>query len=476
MTSGAGWTVLLLFILLSAGCASRGTETLLAGLGAEAVPIHFGPGDYEPLLQASTNARFILLGESTHGTHEFYEERARLTRELILRRGFNAVVLEANWSDAEALDRFIAGGDDASTAEGALAVFGRFPAWMWRNRELASFLEWLREHNESVNPEERVRLYGMDLYAIDDSLEAVPRLLERVDPAIAQRARERYRCLERFSDDLAAYGSAVASGRTRSCEELVEQQFEELLDLQKRSSSSEISIDLLFSIEQHARVVRNGERYYREAARGRVSSWNIRDRHMIEVLHALDRRDDQAGAILRVAVWAHNSHIGDARATDMSRRRGEWNIGQLIRETRPGESFLVGFSTSRGTVYAASRWGGEGRVRRLNEPLRGSVSWLLDQLETPALLLMMSDPEVATLLERPRPMRAIGVIYLPEQEYTAHYMQTHLAEQFDALVHIEETRALQPLQKGRAGVQESRRSSSYEGSPWRTLRSGSARR
>src|SRR3954469_21483151 len=317
-----------------------------AGLRTSVQPLSGASDDYDNLLELIGDARIVLLGEATHGSHEFYRERAEISRRLIKEKGFAAVAVEADWPDAYRVNRWVRGVGDDHTELEALGGFGRFPRWMWRNRDVLDFVEWLRRHNDLQDPEERVGFYGLDLYSLFSSIEAVIGFLDRVDPEAAQRARYRYSCFEDFGEDTQAYGYAAEFGLSQSCEDDALQQ---LLDLQRQAADpsrrdGEIPQDEFFFAEQNARLVKNAEEYYRTMFRGRISSWNLRDRHMAETLEALLAHLDQQGRTGKGVVWEHNSHIGDARAPSMG-DSGEWNVGQLSREGFGEDAFLVGFTT-----------------------------------------------------------------------------------------------------------------------------------
>jgi erythromycin esterase-like protein len=385
----------------------------------------------EKLLDAiGADARLVLLGEASHGTHEFYRIRGELTQALIRERGFTHVAVEADWPDAYRANRWVRGVSDERGPEAALADFTRFPRWMWRNTELVAFLRWLRAHNAARREEERCGFYGLDLYSLHRSIEHVLAYLDKVDPDAAARARERYSCLEAFDEDPQAYGWASTLGMSKSCEDEVTAQ---LLDMLRLKDSEEH-----FAAEQNARLVANAETYYRAMFGKRVNSWNVRDRHMMETLQALL---DHAGPHSRAVVWAHNSHLGDARATEMS-ARGELNLGQLVRERFGEQAWLVGFTTHTGSVTAARDWGEPAERRRVRPSLEGSWERLFhDTGQQRFLLVLRQEP-----LEGDRLERAIGVIYRPESERFSHYFGARLAKQFDALIHVDETTALQPLE------------------------------
>jgi erythromycin esterase-like protein len=421
----------------------------LNALRARLHPLDGHGPDYDPLLRRIGDARIVLLGEASHGTHDFYHERATITRRLIEEKGFSLVVVEADWPDAYRVNRFVRGVGEDESAAAALGDFRRFPTWMWRNVDVLTFVDWLREYNASLrDPGRGVGFYGMDLYSLSASVEAVIRFLDRVDPEAARRARYRYSCFGDLGEDPQAYGYAAEIGVTQSCEDEAVQQ---LVELRERAAAAagrgEVPHDELFFAEQNARLVRNAEEYYRSMFRGRVSSWNLRDRHMAETVDALLRHFSGNGEPARIVVWAHNSHLGDARATEMG-RGGELNVGQLVRERHGDQAVLVGFTTYAGTVTAASDWDEPARNRRVRPALEGSWEELLHRLKTPRFLLDLHDP--AELLLESRLERAIGVVYRPETERISHYFHAELADQFDAVVHVDVSTALEPLEPGNA--------------------------
>ncbi|RYD75847.1 MAG: erythromycin esterase family protein, partial [Verrucomicrobiaceae bacterium] len=291
-----------------------------------------GGSEYDALVDAAGDAQFVLIGEASHGTHEFYATRAELTRRLIEEKGFRAVVCEADWPDSFRVHRYITGRSDDRNANDALSDFRRFPCWMWRNTVVLEFVEWLRDwnkqHKGSAIP---AGFYGMDLYSLHGSIEAVLEYLDKVDPQAAQRARYRYSCFEHFSQEPQRYGLATEIRGEEPCDDEV---IAQLIELQRRSSElmhrdGRVAEEEFFSAEQNARLVKNAERYYRSMYKGRDESWNLRDTHMFETLNELVSHLDDGKA--KVVVWAHNSHLGNARATEMS-ERGELNVGQLVKD------------------------------------------------------------------------------------------------------------------------------------------------
>lgn len=418
-------------------------------------PLHGAWDDFDPLLDLVGDARFVLIGESSHGTHDFYRIRAELTKRLVLERGFTAVAVEGDWPDAYRVNRWVRGQSSELDAIDALDEFRRFPAWMWRNADVLDFIGWLREHDEGVaEPHQRVGFYGLDLYSLYDSMQEVLDYLDQYDPQAAQRARERYSCFDQFGEDPQAYGMVAGLGMSRSCENEVVSQLVELR--RKRATYLErngfVANDEFFFAEQNARVVHSAERYYRSMFRGRISSWNLRDIHMADTLDALAGHLGRSGPGAKIVVWAHNSHVGDARATEMG-DAGELNIGQLARERHPGETVLIGFSTFEGSVTAASNWGDPAERKRVRPGLAGSYERLFHDVAVPRFSLLTR--ELGPLTERlraPRLQRAIGVIYRPDTERQSHYFDCRLPDQFDAVIHLDVTRAVEPLERSAAWV------------------------
>jgi erythromycin esterase-like protein len=396
--------------------------------------------------------RFVLIGEASHGTYEFYATRAELTKRLIEEKGFTAVVAEADWPDAYRVNRYVRGFDDDRNPAEALEGFKRFPQWMWRNEVVVEFARWLREFNARRSEGGlKCGFYGMDLYSMGASMQSVLEYLDKVDPEAAGRARYRYSCLEDFAEDPQVYGYAAGFGLSKDCEKRVVQQ---LVELQERRSTyarrdGRLAEDEYFVAEQNARLVRNAEEYYRQMFGGRVSTWNLRDGHMVETLEALTNYlDARHGAgTTKVVVWAHNSHLGDARATEMG-ETGEVNVGSLCRERWQGEVFNIGFSTYGGTVTAADDWDSPARRKRVNPGMPGSYEEAFHEVGYDFVLpLREVTGEVSVELRRARLQRAIGVIYRPQTERVSHYFDARLAAQFDAMIHLDETRALEPLEQ-----------------------------
>ncbi len=411
-------------------------------------PLIGSSADYDHLLDFIGDARFVLLGEASHGTHEFYRERAQITKRLIREKGFDAIVVEADWPDAYRVNRYVQGENADSDAVEALSGFRRFPAWMWRNADVLDFVGWLRTHNDSLEPERRVGFYGLDLYSMYSSIEAVLTYLDKVDPAGARRARHRYACFEHFGQDAQAYGYAAGFGLSHTCESEVVAQ---LIDLQQRAiayvrTDGGVTAERFFNAQQNAHVVKDAEQYYRTMFRGQVSSWNLRDQHMTETLENLVEHLDLEHHPSKVVVWAHNSHLGDARATQMG-RSGEWNVGQLVRQKYGKACRLIGFSTYSGTVTAASSWDSPAEKKQVRPARADSYEGLFHQVGIPAFALTLEPgTHVTGGLSEPMLERAIGVIYLPESELASHYFQARLSDQFDAIIHFDQTRAVEPLE------------------------------
>ena len=415
---------------------------------SRAVPLDERVPNYDALIDAVKRARIVLIGEASHGTHEFYRERAFITERLIAEAGFSALAVEADWRDAYRVNRYVRGASADADATQALTDFARFPTWMWRNLDVVEFVVWLRAHNETQPPDQRTGFYGIDLYSLRTSTQAVLAYLSKIDPEAARIARSRYSCFDHFGDELNAYGYATESGWSASCEDEVTKQ---LIEMQRRradyaSRDGRVAGDDYFFAEQNARLVKNAEQYYRTMFRGRHESWNLRDRHMADTVGALLAFLSRSGDPARLVVWAHNSHLGDARATEMG-RAGELNVGQLLRERFGGEVVSIGFTTYSGTVTAASEWDGPAERKFVRPALADSYELLFHQTATPRFLLPLGDPDLARVLATPRFERAIGVIYRPDTERASHYFRAALATQFDYVLHFDQTRAVEPLER-----------------------------
>lgn len=395
--------------------------------------------DLEPMLQRIGAARVVLLGEATHGTSEFYRMRARISRELIERKGFSFVAIEGDWPDAARIDHYVRHRGYPSSE---WIAFARFPVWMWRNREVREFVDWLRAHNADVEAGKRVAFHGLDLYSLYSSIRSVLDYLDSVDPRTAQVARRRYGCLTPWQADPATYGHAALTGAYRTCEQEVISMLADLM--QKRRAYAENDGERFLDAVQNARLVASAERYYRTMYYGSRSSWNLRDSHMFETLKNLLNFH---GATSKAIIWAHNSHVGDSTATEMS-ARDEYNIGHLCRREFGEASYSIGFGTNKGTVAAASNWDEPMLVKSVLPALAGSYERLCHESGDAQFLLPLRELVPAALaagLMRPRLERAIGVIYRPETELQSHYFEAVLPRQFDEYIWFDETSAVTPL-------------------------------
>ncbi|MFT0168388.1 erythromycin esterase family protein [Paraburkholderia mimosarum] len=400
--------------------------------------------DYDVLLEMVRGRDLVLLGEATHGTAEFYRMRAEITLRLVTEHGFDTVAIEGDWPDAWRINRFVQG-EGADDATSALDDFERFPQWMWRNREVRDFIAALREINATRPQRQRVGVYGLDLYSLYRSADAVIHYLEDVDPGEAAMARERYAALDHVREPQ-AYGYAAALGARPAAHAGAVRQLLQLradeFDYLARDGTD--ALDAQFFAQQNAQVVVNAEAYYRGMFSSRLNTWNLRDAHMANTLFALADYRVRRGGSGKVVVWAHNSHLGDARATE-SRRRGEWNLGQIVRENAQHRALLVGFTTYTGHVSAASQWDGEVEQKWVRPALHGSWEHLFHTTGFDRFFLPMQD-ESSRTLDEPLLERAIGVLYLPRTERQSHYFEAELASQFDALFHLDETSAVEPLE------------------------------
>lgn len=423
---------------------------LLHQLRLDAHPLTGEDDDYDELLKLIGDSSIVLLGEATHGTHEFYHQRAKITKRLIQEKGFGAVAAEADWPDAYQINRFVRGEGFFADGVEALSGFERFPSWMWRNADVLDFIGWLRDHNEhAYQIDQQVGFYGLDLYSLHESIDEVIGYLETKDPAGAEKARHLYSCIDRYGRDPQNYGLMVSAGLGESCRNEVIEQLAHLRarEIDYLAANGHAGADEFFFAEQNARVVKNAEQYYRQMFVSDVSSWNQRDEHMMETLVKLLAHLQSHHHSAKVVVWAHNSHIGDARATDMA-RRGEWNLGQLVRQAFPTQSKLIGFTTHCGTVTAASGWHLPPECKEVRAGMNGSYEELFHQVGIPNFWLdLRRDSAAVRGLMEPWLERAIGVIYLPESERRNHYLHASLPKQFDAVLHFDHTRAVEPLER-----------------------------
>lgn len=412
------------------------------------VPLGAQDEDYDAVLEHIGDARFVMIGEASHGTHEFYQTRIKISQHLIKERGFMAIAIEGDWPDAYRVHRYLQGEGTIAHSEQSLDAFERFPTWMWRNTTLPPFLNWLRLCNDSLPAAKKVGFYGLDLYSLNSSMQAVIDFLNKIDPEAALRAKQRYACFDHLNQDPQMYGYLISAGIKKSCineavAQLVELQHSAFEYLHRDGIAVE---DEYFFATQNARLVKNAENYYRSMLEGRVSTWNIRDTHMAETLNVLaDHLETRFNRPAKIIIWAHNSHVGDSRATEMG-ERDEFNLGQLVREQYGIHAYSLGFSTYEGTVMAASDWGRPGEKKQVRPGLPGSYEELFHQLKYKNFFLnLLNNEKLEHYLNIPRLQRAIGVVYLPDTERFSHYFFTRLPYQFDGLIHFDKTSALQPL-------------------------------
>ncbi len=397
------------------------------------------PHRYDRLIDAAGNARIVLLGEASHGTHEFYRERALITRRLLEEKEFSFVAVEGDWPECYHVNQWVRGG--SGSAREVLSVFKVYPTWMWGNVDVLHFIEWLRRHNDAQESNQRkVGFYGLDLYSLFASMEAVIAYLETVDPEAANLARQRYACFEPFSGDKDLYAYSTALGIVEGCEAQAVEMLQELR--RRRETYLQLSSDdSYFYAVMSAAVARDGERYYRSMYAGQAPSWNLRDIHMTDTL---DRLLDHFGTDARAVVWAHNTHIGDFRATAGS--EGMVNVGQLVRERHPGESMAIGFGTYHGSVTASTAWGEAPRFMMVPPGMPGSYDNAFHRSHSHDFSLNLKplrERGEAGILNEWRGQRAIGVVYSPDSE-RGNYVPTRLADRYDAYIHIDRTRAVRP--------------------------------
>jgi erythromycin esterase-like protein len=448
---------LLMALLTLAGCGGSGGTApiappaqtssapppagMSAALSAAAVPIKFAAGDYEDIIAAIGDARFVLLGESTHGTHEYYRERSRISERLIRERGFNAILIEGDWSPTWRVNQYVRGLGTDRSAEQALGGYMRFPRWMWGNTDFRDLVERVRTYNLTQPAERRVGIYGMDVYDIFDAADAVVAYLRRADPAAAKRAERQYDCFDPYKGDTAAYGASTQRGG--SCKEEAAAAEAEVKRIPRPSGAAEAEAH--FGAQRAAASVVAGEEYFRVAYTGSMS-WNARDTRMAQNVEAAAQHlASLSGQPGKAVAWSHNSHTGDARATSAA-NRGELNLGQLMRQRHGSSAFLLGFLTHGGTVMAAPEWDQPGQVYTVRPALAESDAGLFHTLGIPNFsLLLRGNAELKTLLGEPRLQRAIGVIYAPRTERQSHYFEARLADQFDAALYFDQTRAVTPI-------------------------------
>ena len=417
------------------------SESLDAGLARIARPLH-SVRDLDPLIDAVGDARFVLLGEASHGTSEFYTWRMEISKRLIAEKGFSFIGVEGDWPDCYRVNRYSKRmPDSGANARDVLHAFERWPTWMWANSEVVDLIEWLRDFNRSRGEEQRVGFYGLDVYSLWDSMRAVNEYLERIDPTLAAAARRAYNCFEPYAEDVQEYARATALVPT-SCED---EAVGVLRALRANAASyREDGREGFFNAEQNALVAKNAELYYRTMIRGGPSSWNVRDTHMVETL---DRLIGHHGPNAKAIVWEHNTHVGDARFTDMA-RAGMVNVGQLVRQSHDRDGvLLVGFGTHRGTVIAGDEWGAPMERMRVPPARRDSFEEAMHTGPANDCLLLFdgSDNGGVGGLDEPIGHRAIGVVYDPDHERWGNYVPTIMPRRYDAFLFIDETRAVDPL-------------------------------
>ena len=423
----------------------RGTANVLDAIRAAAERTDGTDRDFDGLVEAIGERPFVLLGEATHGTREFYRMRADITRRLIIERGFDAVAVEADWPDAYRLNRYVRGDLGTTSLLEAFSDFRRFPTWMWRNEEVSRFIAWLHGHNAGQTDATAVGFYGLDMYSMYRSAQEVIAYLEQVDHDQANIARSQYAALDHVGDPQ-RYGYEAALGLRPDCRQAVHERLIELLHRAPEylAYDGRAAADAQFFAERNAHVVLSAEAYYREMFGAHAESWNLRDDHMTQTLFALRKHLRAQGRQGRIVVWAHNSHLGDARATQMA-QAGECNVGQLVRQNAGTEqALLVGFTTYAGTVTAAYEWDGPAERRTINAARADSYEALFHRTRLDRFYLPLHGA-AAPALEAPLLERAIGVLYRPQTEFASHYFQACLPAQFDAVFHLDETEAVDPI-------------------------------
>lgn len=423
-------------------------HTLLTLLNKEAIPCDLENKQfYEKLSNMIGDARIVLMGEATHGTSEFYQARMELSLYLIQQFGFHAIAIEGDWTSVFSANCYIQGKESSVSAEKALEQFKRFPEWMWRNKLMSEFLKKLRQYNDLLSDKLKISIYGLDLYCLTESLDAVIHYLKKHYPKEAEKAIERYACFDHVKVDPQAYSYLVEHHVKASCTEEVKAQLMDIQHLAYQNIAFKTDeFDQAFYAIQNARVVKNAENYYRALFGSHHLTWNIRDQHMADTLqNIIAHIESKIKEPAKVIIWAHNSHVGDARATEMS-EKNEINLGQLVRERFNTSTYSLGFSTAIGTVTAASEWGGAAMAKNINAPIAGSYEALFHQAEVKNFILdLRRKSHLTHLLNSPQLQRAIGVIYRPETERMSHYFFTHLPYQFDSLIHLDNTNFLKAI-------------------------------
>jgi erythromycin esterase-like protein len=435
------------------------TDRFVEAVRAIAHPLDGTARDYDLLMDLVGNARLVLLGAASHGTYEFYRERAEITKRLIQEKGFTAIAAEADWPGAYRVNRYVCGEKSDADAVEALAGLRRFPAWMWRNTAVIEFIEWLRAYNDELaEGATKIGFYGLDLYSLRASREAVLRYLEMIDPQAANRARAQYACFDHFGDNARGYG--VFGGIGRPCRDAAVAGVVELQQsraVREARGAGREAEEEYFNALQNARVVRNTEGVYASMYRSQAKAWNLREQHMGVTLDDLVAHLDRRGGAAKIAVWAHSSHIGDARAT-AKREERLVNVGQLAREQHGSAAVLVGFTTNRGTVTAASDWDGPPELQEVRPAFPESYEALFHHTRVARFIIAhRAHDKLPEVLHHLKPERSIGAVYhsqTPETERAAHYFSARLAEQFDAMLYFDETRAVEPIERTRGEASE----------------------
>lgn len=422
---------------------SQSATSVVTTIAAAARPVNGSAEDYADVIAAAGTASRILLGESTHGTHEYYRERARLSERLIREHGVNAIAIEGDWSPTYRVNLYVRGVGTDRSADEALRGYARFPKWMWPNTDFRNFVERLRSYNLTRSEADRVGLYGMDVYDLFEAAEAVVAYLREVDPAASARARAQYRCFANYDGDTGQYGAATQRGA--NCRDEAEAASAEIAKIARPAEP--VAAERHFAAIRSAASVAAAEEYFRTAYSGSMS-WNVRDQRMEQNVEAVAQHlQSLSGRPGKVVMWSHNTHSGDARAT-FAANRGELNLGQLMRQRHGQGAFLIGFFSYSGTVHAAPKWGASGRVYDMRPALAGSYSALFHSTGLPSFsLLLRGNAELGRVLGGPMLERAIGVIYAPSTERQSHYFDARLAEQFDAAIYFDQTKALTPLRR-----------------------------
>lgn len=409
-------------------------------------PLSNDPKSYYPLLDRIADAHFVLLGEATHGTSQFYAARAQITSLLIKEKGFNVIAVEADFPEVQPINQFLKDSQFRKSTAESLDGFKRFPIWMWKNKEMLSFIEQLKDINLQKPPEKKIAFYGMDLYSMYSSIEAVISYLDKVDPDAAQMAKKRYACFYRYGSDDDSYGQAMSYVKENCQKQVVDQ----LIELQKKRNEylQENSLqgnEELFYAEQNAKVAKDAEQYYREMFSRRVKTWNLRDLHMADMVDEVSNHVKKISGTSKIVVWAHNSHVGNALATEFSESE-ELSLGQLVLFRHWGDAYLVGLTTYNGTVAAASQWGAKVEKKTLNPALDGSYEELFHNTDIKSFMLDFNDlPSDLNTFKQNHLERSVGVVYTPESERVSHYFNARMADQFHAVIHIDHTSAVEPL-------------------------------